>query len=439
MKKSPSFTCGPKVRSWVARDSKVISPSYTRSYPAVIVRGKGAIVWDADGRSYLDFSAGIAVMNTGHGHPKVLAAIRKQSAQLVHMSGTDFYYPVQILLAEKLAKIFPGNEDVKTFFANSGTETIEAGLKLARYKTRRPRFLGFTGAFHGRTFGSLSITNSKPTQKRGFAPFLPDVSHAPYAYCYRCPLNLKYPSCKTACADYIEDEMFKMRIPGEEVAAIIVEPIQGEGGYVVPPADWLAKIQKIAQKYGILLLADEIQSGMGRTGKMYALEHFGVVPDMLAMAKGIASGMPLGALAAKAKVMDWPPGAHASTFGGNPVSCAAALATINLLEKGLIANAKVQGEYLAQGLRELQREFPVIGDIRGIGLMMAIELVKDPVTKERASELREAVVDECYRRGLIILGCGVNSIRFAPPLTIGPKDVDKALDILRASLKACLR
>lgn len=423
-----------KADSWIKRDGKVISPSYTRGYPAVIVRGRGAHVWDVDGRRYLDFTAGIAVMNTGHSHPQVLSAIRRQIKDLVHMSGTDFYYPAQILLAEELARLFPSGKNAKTFFGNSGTEAIEAGMKLARYNKRRPRYLAFQGAFHGRTFGALSLTNSKPIQRNGFAPLLPEVHHAPYAYCYRCPLNLKYPSCGVACADYIEEEIFRYRIPAQEVAAIIVEPVQGEGGYVVPPAEWLGKIEKIAKRYGILLFTDEIQSGMGRTGKMFAVEHFNVKPDMMAIAKGIASGLPLGALVAKSELMTWPAGAHASTFGGNPVSCQAALTTIKLLQTEIIKNAQKQGEYLLQKLGGMQQEIEAIGDVRGLGLMIAIELVKDRVTKKRDSQLRDRVVAHCFKRGLLLLGCGPNSIRFAPPLTVKRREIDRALEIIREAL-----
>ncbi|MBI4063757.1 MAG: acetyl ornithine aminotransferase family protein [Elusimicrobia bacterium] len=428
-------TAGPKAKAWVARDERVISSSYTRSYPAVIVRGRGLKTWDADGREYLDFSAGIAVVATGHCHPRVVRAIQKQAAELIHMSGTDFYYPSQIRLAEKLSEIFPGKEKAKIFYGNSGTEAIEAGMKLARWKTRRPRYLAFTSAFHGRTFGSLSLTNSKAVQREGFGPLLPQVDHAPFAYCYRCPLNLKYPSCKIACADYIEDEIFRTRVPAEEVAAIVVEPIQGEGGYVVPPPEWLVKIKKIAEKHGMLLIADEVQSGMGRTGKMFAVEHFKVNPDMIALAKGIASGMPLGVLLARASLMTWPPGAHASTFGGNPVSSEAALVTIELIEKQLMQNAREQGKYFIRELKKLQKEFEVIGDVRGLGLMIGVELVKDRETKERAPELRSAIVEACFEKGLLILGCGPNTLRLCPPLTAARKDIDRALGILRAAFK----
>lgn len=426
---------GPKAKSWVKRDQKVISPSYTRSYPAVITRGRGTTVWDSDGNAFIDFNAGIASVATGHCHPQVVQAIKRQAQNLIHMSGTDFYYPSQIRLAEKLVSLFPKKKKAKIFFANSGTEAIEAGMKLARWKSRRPRFLAFTGAFHGRTFGSLSLTNSKPIQREGFAPFLPQVHHAPYAYCYRCPLNLKYPSCKIACADYIEDEMFKKSVPPEEVAAVVVEPIQGEGGYIVPPEGWLEKIKKITAKYGILFFADEVQSGMGRTGKMFAVEHTKVVPDMIAMAKAIASGLPLGVLMSRAGIMTWPPGAHASTFGGNPVSCEASLATIELLQKSLIKNAQIQGAYILKRLRELQKEYEVIGDVRGRGLMIGLELVQDRETKKPAIDFRNKIVNECFKKGLLILGCGQNTIRFCPPLIVKRSTIDQALDIFTSVLK----
>ncbi|MBI4369179.1 MAG: acetyl ornithine aminotransferase family protein [Elusimicrobia bacterium] len=424
---------------WIARDHRVISPSYTRSYPAVIVRGRGLKVWDADGKEYLDFSAGIATVATGHCHPKIVAAIKRQADELIHMSGTDFYYPSQIKLAEKLSALFPGEERARIFFGNSGTEAIEAGMKLARYKTKRTRFISFVGAFHGRTFGSLSLTNSKSVQRRGFSPLLPQTSHAPFAYCYRCPLNLKYPSCKIACADYIEEEIFRTTVPPEEVAAIAVEPIQGEGGYVSPPPEWLPKIAQLAKKYGILLLADEVQTGMGRTGAMFAVEHVGVKPDMIALAKGIASGLPLGVLMARQSLMDWPPGAHASTFGGNPISCEASLATIDLLEAGFMENAELQGRYLMGELKKLQNEFESIGEVRGMGLMVGMELVLDRETKKRAGKLRDQIIETCFAQGLLLLGCGPNTVRFCPALTVTRKDIDQALSIVAQTFRDILK
>ncbi|MBI4668166.1 MAG: acetyl ornithine aminotransferase family protein [Elusimicrobia bacterium] len=429
------ITTVSKSKSWVDRDSKVISPSYTRSYPAVIVRGKGVKVWDADGKEYLDFSAGIAVTSTGHCHPQVVRAIQKQTGELIHMSGTDFYYPSQIVLAEKLSGLFPGKEKAKVFFGNSGAEANEAGMKLARFKTRRPRFISFMGSFHGRTFGALSLTNSRAVQRNGFGPLLPQVSHIHYANCYRCPFNLKHPSCDLACANYLEDELFRTTVPAEEVAAIVVEAIQGEGGYVVPPVEWLGRIHKIAKKYGILLMVDEVQSGMGRTGKMFAVEHFRVTPDIITAAKGIASGMPLGVMLAPKSLMTWPSGAHASTFGGNPVSCEAALATIKLLEESLMKNAETQGRYLMTQLKKLQQEYEFIGDVRGLGLMAGMEFITDRQTKKRAAKLRDFVVNECYKAGLLILGCGPNSLRFCPALTVTSEEIDQGLDILRQVLK----
>ncbi len=431
---------GPKAKALLAKDGKYISPSYTRSYPAVVCRGRGANIWDVDGNLFLDFNAGVAVCSTGHCHPEVVKAIQKQAAELIHMSGTDFYYPSQINLAEKIASIFPSGPSAKSFFANSGAEAVEAAMKLSRYYTGRQKFISFYGAFHGRTFGALSLTASKYTQKKGFGTLLAGVEHAHYAYCYRCPFNLKYPGCSLACADYIENILLKKTMPPEEVAAIVVEPFQGEGGYVVPPADWLPRIHKIAQKYGMLLVCDEIQAGMGRTGKMFACEHFGVKPDIITIAKGVASGLPLGIMVAKSSIMIWKPGAHASTFGGNPVACESALATLKLIQNGLMENARVQGEYFKQQLLELQKEFEVIGDVRGKGLMLAIELVEDRHSKKPACELRNKIVDdECFKRGLLLLGCGASTIRFCPPLVVTRKEIDSALDILREAMRSCVK
>ncbi len=430
---------GPKAKSWIKRDGDVISPSYTRSYPSVIVKGKGTTVWDADGNAFIDFNAGIATTSTGHCHPKVVQAIKKQADRLIHMSGTDFYYPSQIKLAEKLTSLFPGKIKSKVFFGNSGAEAIEAGMKLARFKTRRPRFISFTGAFHGRTFGALSLTNSKVTQREGFGPLLPQVDHAPFAYCYRCPLNLKYPSCDIACADYIEEVMFKKAVPPKEVAAVVVEPIQGEGGYVVPPEGWMEKIERITSKYGILLLADEVQSGMGRTGKMFAIEHTKVQPDMIALAKGIASGLPLGVLMSRANLMDWPSGSHASTFGGNPIACEASLATIDLIQKSLMNNARIQGNYLISHLRDLQKDYEVIGDVRGLGLMIGVEFVEDRESKKPAGALRDKIINECFKKKLLLLGCGPSTIRFSPALTVTKATIDQTLEIFEAVLRKTTR
>jgi 4-aminobutyrate aminotransferase len=420
---------GPQAKAWVEKDTAAVSPSYTRSYPFVMDHGKGSEVWDVDGNRFIDFNAGIAVTVTGHCHPAVVRAIQEQAAKFIHMSGTDFYYPQQIELAEKLTAITPGNEPKQVFLTNSGTEAIEAALKLARYATRRPRFLAFLGSFHGRSMGSLSLTASKSVQRKGFAPLLPGVTHVPYGYCYRCPLHLKYPDCDIACVDYIEDVLFKTAVPPEEVAAIFVEPIQGEGGYVVPPPEFHVRLKELTERYGILFVADEIQSGMGRTGKMFAIEHWGVVPDIVCIAKGIASGMPLGAMVARKSLMTWEPGAHATTFGGNPVCCAAALETIRLIEGGFMENAARVGQRMMDRLNEIMADHPTMGNVRGKGLMIGIELVKDKGTKESAPELRNEVVQRAFEKGLLILGCGPNTVRFMPALNISQEIADEGLAI----------
>jgi len=427
---------GPEARKVLERDQRFISQSYTRVYPLVVKQAKGVWVEDVDGNRFLDFNAGIAVCNTGHCHPRVVEAIHRQATQLIHMSGSDFYYDAQSNLAAKLAEITPGSREKRVFFGNSGAEAIEASLKLARYHTKRPLIIAFLGAFHGRTMGALSLTASKAIFEKGFSPLVPGVTHVPYPYCYRCPYHHKeYPGCSIACVDWIREDLFKRSIPPEEVAAIFVEPIQGEGGYIVPPPEFHQKLYRMAKEFGILFVADEVQSGMGRTGKMMAIEHWGVAPDITALAKGIASGMPLGAMVAQSEVMDWVRGSHASTFGGNPISCQAALATIQLLEEELIQNAALLGGYLLDKLKDLQKRFRLIGDVRGKGLMIGVEIVKDPVTKEKAIEERNRIIQACFEKGLLILGCGENVIRFSPPLIIAQKEADLALSILEEVLK----
>jgi len=402
----------------------------------VVKRARGVWVEDVDFNRFLDFTSGIAVCNTGHCHPKVVEVIRRQADQLIHMSGSDFYYDLQSRLAAKLSEITPGPKEKRVFFGNSGAEAVEAALKLARYHTTRPRVLAFLGAFHGRTMGALSLTASKVIHEKGFSPLVPGVTHVPYAYCYRCPYHCApYPECSTACVDWVREDLFRRSIPPEEVAAIFVEPIQGEGGYIVPPPEFHRKLYKLARDFGILFVADEVQSGMGRTGKMMAIEHWGVIPDIVALAKGIASGMPLGATVAQSEVMDWVPGSHASTFGGNPVSCQAALVTIDLLEGGLIENASRLGDYLLAKLKEFQERFHLIGDVRGKGLMIGIEIVKDPVTKEKAVEEKNRILQACFEKGLLILACGENVVRFMPPLIITRKEIDTGLAILEEVLK----
>jgi len=415
-------------------DRNHVSPSYTRIYPLVAEKAEGLWIHDPDGNTFLDFTAGIAVCATGHCHPHVVNAIKEQANKLLHMSGTDFYYTSQITLAEKLAHLTPGSGSNKVYFGNSGAEAVEAAFKLARWYTKRELNLAFFGAFHGRTMGALSLTASKTIQKKHYNPLIPGITHIPYAYCYRCPYHMSYPECGIECVRWVEDTLFRTTVPPEEVAAIFVEPIQGEGGYIVPPPEFHRELQKIAKKYEILYVADEVQSGMGRTGKMFAMEHFGVVPDIMALAKGIASGMPLGAMVARSDIMVWEAGSHASTFGGNPVSCSAALATIELLEAELMANAKIRGEYLMTELRELQKSMECMGDVRGMGLMVGVELVKDRDTKERASDWRNEIIQKAFQKGLLLLGCGENTIRFSPALTVTVEEIDACLSIFEESL-----
>lgn len=425
---------GPLSKQYVKRDMEVISPSYTRSYPFVMDHGRGSLVWDVDNNQFIDFTAGIAVNATGHCHPEVVQAIKDQADKFIHMSGTDFYYKVQIELAEKLNAIVPGREQKQVFFTNSGTEAVEAALKLARYSTGCTRMIAFLGAFHGRSMGALSLTASKYVHRAGFSPLVPGVTHVPYGYCYRCAYNLEYPSCDVYCVKYIEDTLFRRLVSPEEVAAIFVEPIQGEGGYVIPPPLYHQRLRELTDKYDILLVDDEIQAGMGRTGKMFAIEHWGVTPDIVCIAKGIASGMPLGAMVASKHQMTWPSGAHGNTFGGNPISCAAALATIRLIEGGYMQNAARMGERFMERLKRMQGEHPSMGDVRGLGLMIGVELVEDKDTKEPAVELREAVVQKCFQKGLLILGCGMSTVRFMPALNITADLVDEGLEIFEQAL-----
>jgi 4-aminobutyrate aminotransferase len=427
---------GPKAQALIARDARVVSPSYTRGYPLVIERASGCTVEDVDGNLFLDCSAGIAVNATGHSHPDVVRAINDQSQKFLHMSGTDFYYDVQVRLGEEMAALAPFDGEARSFFANSGTEAIEASMKLARYKTGRQHFIAFLGGFHGRTMGALSLTASKTIQRDGFEPLVPGVFHAPYANCYRCPAGLTPDGCAAECLDFIDHELFLHLVSPDDVAAVVVEPIQGEGGYIVAPTQFMQRLRDLTTQHGILLVVDEVQSGMGRTGKMFAVEHTGVQPDIVAVAKGIASGLPLGVSVARSALMTWPPGAHASTFGGNPLSCAAALATITLLKQTLMANAQTVGEHLQNGLRGLMDRHPLIGDVRGRGLMIGVELVKDRLTKERANAERNAVVNAAFERGLLILGAGKNAIRFSPPLTLTREEADTAIRIFDESLTA---
>lgn len=430
---------GPKAKAVLRQDNKYVSPSYTRPYPLVIEKGMGVWITDVDGNIFLDFSAGIGVVASGHSHPAVARAAKEQLDKFFHMSGTDFYYAKQAKLAEKLAEIVPGAKNKKVFFGNSGTEAVECAMKLARYHTRRPCYIAFTGAFHGRTMGSLSLTASKAVQRRYFAPLLSGVTHVAYAYCYRCSFNLTYPSCEMACVKHIDEIILRKVVPPEEVAAIFVEPIQGEGGYIIPPPKFLPALRKLCDKYDILLVDDEVQAGMGRTGKMFAIEHFRTKADIYCIAKGIASGLPLGTCVARSGIMDWQPGAHASTFGGNPVSCAAALKTIELLERGLIENAAAIGKVGLGRLNDLMQKYDFIGDIRGKGLMIGIELVADKKSKEPVHDLRNAVVYEAFKQGLLLLGAGESSLRLIPPLVISESELLVGIDIIESALKKVFR
>ena len=427
---------GPNAMRILAGDEKYISPSYTRSYPMVAKRGRGIVVEDVDGNEFFDFSAGIAVTSTGHCHPEVVAAIQKQAAELIHMSGTDFYYESMVTLAERLSQIAPMPGPHKIYYGNSGTEAIECALKLARYHTKRQQVIAFLGAFHGRTMGALSLTASKPQQKRRFAPLVPGVTHVRYPDVYRgCVGPQDADKFALGCARYIEDKLFKTVLAPEEVAAIFVEPIQGEGGYVVAPTIFMQELRRICDKHGILLVVDEIQSGIGRTGKWFAVEHTGVHPDIVCMAKGIASGMPLGVTMSKADIMDWIPGSHASTFGGNPVCIAAALATLDVIEKeALLRNAQEVGDHMQQRMSAWPKKHKIVGDVRGRGLMIGVEIVKDQATREQGNTDRDRIVEQAFERGILFLGCGPSTIRIAPPLIVSKDEADIAMDALEESI-----
>jgi 4-aminobutyrate aminotransferase len=427
---------GPKARELLGKDTDVISQSAVRWYPLVAESGSGCVVKDVDGNEYIDFNSGIAVLAVGHSHPRIVKAIKEQAEKLIHYSWTDFYYKPIIDLGEQLTKITPGSFSKKVFFCNSGAEANEAAMKMVRWHTRKPLFLAFTGSFHGRTFGTMALTSSKPVQRRHFFPLLPEVTHVPYPYCYRCPFGLTYPECNMWCVDFIEEEVLKKFHPPEDTAAMFVEPVQGEGGYVVPPDDYFERLKKILDKYDILLVDDEIQSGMGRTGKWCAIEHWGVTPDIVTFAKAIASGLPLGAAVAMAELMDWEGGSHANTFGGNPVACAAALQVLEVIrEEKLMENATRQGAYLMKRLKEMQQKYSIIGDVRGKGLMVGVELVKDQETKEPASKELEEIMSKCFRRGLAIITAGKSAMRFAPPLIITREIIDEGLEIFEGAVK----
>ena len=431
---------GPKAQEMLDRDSKFISPSYTRSYPLVVRRGYGAMLEDVDGNLFLDFNAGVAVAALGHAHPEIAEVISRQAREFTHISGTDYYYPHQTELAEKLIEVTPGDFAKKVHYGNSGAEAMEAALKAAVYSTGRQKFIAFRGAFHGRTFGTLSLTASKAAQRRGFGAQTLDVTHVPYANPIRFPLERQEgEGVGRRVARYIEQTIFRTTVPPEDCAAIIVEPIQGEGGYVVPDQDFFPELRRICDKHGIVLIVDEVQSGVGRTGKLWAIEHFNVVPDIICMAKAIGGGIPLGVTLAREDLMRWHVGAHASTFGGNPVAIVAALKTLELLENGVMENAALIGAYMIDRLREMQDRHQSIIDVRGLGLMIGIEIARDRKTQEPWPELRDDIILKCFNLGLVLQGAGESAVRFSPPLIIDREQADFALETFEAALKDSLK
>ena len=418
---------GPKAKRVVEDDAKHVSPSYTRDYPLVAKHGHGALIEDVDGNTFLDFAAGIAVCATGHCHPEVVAAIQKQAAELIHMSGTDFYYENMPQLAAKLGSTMAGAEPKRVYFGNSGAEAIEAAIKLVKYRTKRDKLIAFHGAFHGRTMGALSLTASRAVQRKGFGTLLSGVFHMPYPDTYRGTYGVRPECAAEDCLNYLENELFRRRVDPEEVAGIFIEPIQGEGGYILAPAEFLQGLRRICTKHGILLVADEVQSGMGRTGKWWAMDHAGVEPDIICTAKGIASGMPLSAVIARASVMNWTPGAHASTFGGNPVCIAASLATMRLLEEKYMDNATRMGDFILRRTADWTKRFKIVGEVRGRGLMIGIEFVRDQKTKEKAPDLRGRIIQAAFHKGLLVLGSGDTTLRFCPPLVIDEEQAEFAV------------
>lgn len=427
---------GPNAQALVARDALVTSPSYPRDYPFAISHGRGCEVWDVDGNRFLDFAAGIAVCSTGHCHPEVVSAIEAAAGRFLHIS-SDFWHEGQTRLAERLSALAPTGEPAMSFFCQSGTEAVESAIKLARYATGRSRFIGFLGGFHGRTMGSLAFTSSKYTQQKRFAPTMPGVTHVPYPNPYR-PLFAGDDQGK-AVVDYIEQVLFRSNVPADEVAAIMVEPLQGEGGYLVPPDGFLRGLRELCDRHGILLIFDEVQSGVGRTGRMFACQHWDVAPDIVTMAKGLGSGLPIGAIVAKRRIMEkWPRGAHGNTYGGNPLCCAAALATLDLVEREYAANATAAGTYFLERLRDLQTRHDVIGEVRGRGLMLGMELVEDRGSRKPAKDLCDAVITRAFHNGLLLLACGTSTVRFMPPLMISRADVDEAMALLETSLLEAL-
>jgi 4-aminobutyrate aminotransferase len=425
---------GPLAKAIVERDQAVISPSYPRGYPFVMDHGKGTEVWDVDGNRFLDFTSGIAVCSTGHSHPRVVHAIQAQAEKFIHISA-DFYHANWVELGEKLDLIAPFKEDAISFMTNSGTESVEAAIKLARYHNGCTQFIAFLGAFHGRTLGSLAFTASKPVYHEGFYPMMPGVVHVPFPDPYRPVLSTRRgEDYGEAVVRYIEEQVLGKLLPWEDAAGILVEPIQGEGGYVMPAPGFFPALRELCTKYDILLIVDEVQSGMGRTGKWWAIQHFGVEPDIVCVGKGIASGVPLGAIIARKSVVTWPIGSHGNTYGGNPIACAAALTTIDLIETQFMRNAAEVGEYALDALCEMKVRHPSIGDVRGLGLMIGVEFVTDRNTKEPAHDLRDNIVNRSFQNGLLSLGCGKSVIRIAPPLNISRSEMDEGLEIFEEAV-----
>ncbi len=425
---------GPKANELLKEDEMYVSPSYARFYPLFVERIEGTKVIDVDGNEYIDFNSGLLCLNVGR-HPAVVNAIKKQADRLIHYSITDFYYREVIDLARSITEILPF-KNARFHYGNSGTEANEAALKLARYYSRRPYIIGFIGAFHGRTYGSMSLTASKPVQRKRFGPLVPDIVHVPYPYCYRCPFNKTYPECGLACVDYIKEWVLERYVPADEVAAFFFEPVQGEGGFVWPPFDYFKKLKKLADEHGILMIDDEVQAGMGRTGKWLAIEHFGIVPDIITLAKAIASGLPLSLTIAKSEIMSWEKGAHATTFGGNPVACAAAIETINVIKReNLLERVSKIGERLVKRFEEMKEEYEIVGDVRGKGFMIGIELVKNKKTKEYASKEANELIIRCWKRGLLIITAGRNVLRIAPPLNLEEKYIEKGVEILEEEIR----
>lgn len=425
---------GPNARKMIERDKAVISPSYPRGYPFVMDHGRGVEVWDVDHNRFLDFSAGIAVVSTGHSHPQVVKAIQQQAEKFIHIS-SDFYHEKWVELAEYMDRIAPIKEDAVSFMTNSGTESIEAAIKLARYHTKRTEFIGFFGGFHGRTMGAVSFTASKSSYHRGFFPLLSGVIHAPFPDPYRPVLAVR--DCEDygqTVVRYIEEEILGRILPSDSVAGILVEPIQGEGGYIMPPAGFFPALRALCDRHGILLIADEVQAGVGRTGKWWSIQQFGVEPDIFCVAKGIASGMPLGMMVARKKIVTWPKGSHGNTYGGNPISCAAAIATLDLIENGFMQNAAAVGQFALQKLEAIKSRHPSIGQVRGVGLMIGVEFVYDQATKEHAEDLRDRIVDLAFENGLLTLGCGRNVIRVSPPLCTTYAEMEEALEKFELSI-----